>query len=37
VLDVLPTRAAAIGFYRRLGYAECEPFATESPSPMIWV
>jgi GNAT superfamily N-acetyltransferase len=37
VLDVLPARTAAIGFYRRLGYAECEPFATESPSPMIYM
>jgi GNAT superfamily N-acetyltransferase len=35
VLDVLPARTGVIGFYRRLGYAETEPYDTESPVPMI--
>jgi ribosomal protein S18 acetylase RimI-like enzyme len=37
ILDVLPARTAAISFYRRLGYTETEPFANESPSPMIYL
>jgi GNAT superfamily N-acetyltransferase len=37
VLDVLPTRSRVIDFYRRLGYMECEPFATDSPTPMIYM
>jgi GNAT superfamily N-acetyltransferase len=37
VLDVLPTRGHVIAFYRRLGYTECEPFATESPTPMVYM
>jgi N-acetylglutamate synthase-like GNAT family acetyltransferase len=37
ILDVLPARAHAISFYRQLGYTETEPFATESPSPMIYM
>jgi GNAT superfamily N-acetyltransferase len=37
VLDVLPTRGHVIDFYRRLGYAECEPFPTESPTPMVYM
>jgi ribosomal protein S18 acetylase RimI-like enzyme len=37
ILDVLPARTAVIGFYRRLGYTETEPFANESPVPMIFM
>jgi len=37
ILDVLPARTAAIGFYRRLGYTETGPFETESPVPMIYM
>jgi ribosomal protein S18 acetylase RimI-like enzyme len=37
VLDVLPTRISVISFYRRLGYTETEPFATESPVPMTYM
>jgi GNAT superfamily N-acetyltransferase len=37
VLDVMPARGHVIDFYRRLGYAECEPFATESPIPMLYM
>lgn len=37
VLDVLPAREAVIGFYHRLGYAETEPFETESPVPMVFM
>ena len=37
VLDVMPSRTAVIDFYRRLGYAECEPFSAESPSPMVFM
>ncbi|MEQ4210131.1 GNAT family N-acetyltransferase [Actinopolymorpha sp. B9G3] len=37
VLDVMPTRSQVIDFYRRLGYTETEPFATESPDPMIYM
>jgi ribosomal protein S18 acetylase RimI-like enzyme len=37
ILDVLPARAAVISFYRRLGYTETEPFATESPLPMVYM
>jgi hypothetical protein len=37
ILDVLPARTAVISFYRRLGYAETEPSATESPIPMIYM
>ena len=37
ILDVLPARTAVISFYRRLGYTETEPFATESPIPMIYM
>jgi ribosomal protein S18 acetylase RimI-like enzyme len=37
ILDVLPARTAVISFYRRLGYTETEPFATESPLPMIYM
>jgi GNAT superfamily N-acetyltransferase len=35
ILDVLPARTNVISFYRRLGYTETEPYATESPIPMI--
>jgi GNAT superfamily N-acetyltransferase len=35
VLDVLPARAAVIAFYRRLGYTETEPFAAQSPIPLV--
>ena len=37
ILDVLPARTAVIGFYRRLGYTETGPYATESPVPMIYM
>jgi len=37
ILDVLPGRTHVISFYRQLGYTETEPFATESPSPMIYM
>jgi N-acetylglutamate synthase-like GNAT family acetyltransferase len=37
ILDVLPVRTRVIDFYRQLGYTETEPFATESPSPMIYM
>jgi len=37
VLDVLPARTVVISFYRRLGYTETEPYATESPIPMIYM
>lgn len=37
ILGVLPARTGVIGFYRRLGYAETEPYATESPVPMIYL
>jgi GNAT superfamily N-acetyltransferase len=37
ILDVLPTRTAVISFYHRLGYTETEPYATESPIPMIYM
>ena len=37
MLDVLPTSGHVIGFYRRLGYAECGPFATAAPSPMVYM
>jgi GNAT superfamily N-acetyltransferase len=36
-LDVLPARTTVISFYRRLGYTEAEPNATESPIPMIYM
>lgn len=36
VLDVLPTRTAAISFYRRLGYTDIDPYRTES-RPMIYL
>lgn len=35
ILDVLPSRTAVIGFYRRLGYVETGPGASASPVPMI--
>jgi ribosomal protein S18 acetylase RimI-like enzyme len=37
VLDVLPTRTAAVGFYRLLGYTNTEPYTTASPVPMIYM
>jgi len=37
ILDVLPARAHVLSFYGQLGYTETEPFATESPSPMIYM
>ena len=37
VLDVLPARTAVISFYHRLGYTETGPFATESPTPMVYM
>ncbi len=37
VLDVLPSRTAVIGFYRRLGYAETGPYGTRSPAPLIYL
>jgi ribosomal protein S18 acetylase RimI-like enzyme len=37
ILDVLPARTLVISFYRRLGYTETEPFANESPVPMIYM
>ncbi len=37
ILDVLPARTAVISFYRALGYTETEPFATESPIPMVYM
>lgn len=37
ILDVLPARTDVIGFYRRLGYADAEPCATESPVPMLYM
>lgn len=36
-LGVLPARTAVISFYHRLGYTETDPFATESPIPMIYM
>jgi hypothetical protein len=37
ILDVMPSRTGVIDFYRRLGYTRTEPFATESPIPMIYL
>jgi GNAT superfamily N-acetyltransferase len=37
ILGVLPARTGVIGFYRLLGYTETEPYATESPVPMIYL
>jgi ribosomal protein S18 acetylase RimI-like enzyme len=37
VLNVLPARTGAIGFYRGLGYRQAEPYATGSPVPMIYL
>jgi GNAT superfamily N-acetyltransferase len=37
ILDVLPARTSVISFYRRLGYTDAEPYATESPIPMIYM
>jgi ribosomal protein S18 acetylase RimI-like enzyme len=37
VLDVLPSRQRVIDFYRRLGYTDSEPFANESPTPMVYM
>lgn len=37
ILDVLPARTEVISFYRRLGYTVTEPYATESPVPMIFM
>lgn len=37
ILDVLPARTAVFSFYRRLGYTETEPFATESPVTRIYM
>jgi ribosomal protein S18 acetylase RimI-like enzyme len=37
ILDVLPTRTSVIGFYRRLGYTDAEPYPTESPVPLIYM
>ena len=37
ILDILPARTAVIGFYRRLGYTETGPHATESPVPMTYM
>jgi putative acetyltransferase len=36
-LDVLPARTAVVAFYRRLGYTETAPHATESLVPMIYM
>ncbi len=35
--DVLPARATVISFQRRPGYTETEPYASESPVPMIYM
>lgn len=37
VLNVLPARTGAIGFYRGLGYSQTEPWATGSSVPMIYM
>jgi len=37
ILNVLPSRTSVIAFYRRLGYTDTEPYATESPVPMIYM
>jgi ribosomal protein S18 acetylase RimI-like enzyme len=37
ILDVLPSRTAVISFYHRLGYTETGLFATESPTPMVYM
>lgn len=37
ILDVLPARTSVINFYRRLGYTETEPYATESPVLMSYM
>lgn len=37
ILDVLPSRAAVISFYRRLRYTETEPYPTPSPVPLIYL
>ena len=37
ILDVLPAGTDVIGFYHRLGYTDAEPYATESPVPMIYM
>jgi GNAT superfamily N-acetyltransferase len=37
LLDVLPSRAHVVAFYRRLGYEETEPFTTQAPAPMIFM
>lgn len=35
ILDVLPARTEAIGFYRDLGYRDCDCVVAGSPVPMI--
>jgi GNAT superfamily N-acetyltransferase len=37
ILDVMRSRTQATGFYRRLGYADTEPFPTTSPVPMVYL
>lgn len=37
LLDVMRSRTQVIEFYRRLGYAPAEPFATTSPVPMVFL
>jgi hypothetical protein len=37
ILDVLPARTDVISFYRHVGYTDAEPYATESPVPMIYM
>lgn len=37
LLDVMESRADVIGFYRRLGYTETEPFPTAAPTPMVFM
>lgn len=37
ILDVMPSRTEVIGFYRRLGYADTEPFPAAAPVPMAYM
>jgi GNAT superfamily N-acetyltransferase len=37
ILDILPARTHVIDFYRSLGYTDAEPFANESPVPMVYL
>jgi histone acetyltransferase (RNA polymerase elongator complex component) len=36
IIDVIPSRVHVIEFYRKLGYAETDPYAVE-PIPMVYM